>query len=206
MKFSIENLALSHDDRRVIDSVDAVMEPGRVAVVLGAAGAGKALLLRALAGRVDLDAGQIRLGGRAIGRFTKAERARAIALVGEGRRSLFGKGPVDLADAIGAEPNWLFAADPLSALDPATQFARIGQLRAAAQQGMGVVITLADPVLAARLADDVLLLGQGRMLGFGPAREVLEHQKLRRAFGIEVMVIGDANGRLLPVPIGFATQ
>jgi iron complex transport system ATP-binding protein len=206
MKFSIENLALSHGDQRVIDGVEAVLEPGRVTVVLGGAGAGKALLLRALAGRVDLDAGQIRLGGRLIGRFTKGERAAAFMLLGEGRRGLFGRGPVDLADAIGARPSWLCAADPLSMLDPVTQFARIGQLRAAAQQGMGVVVTLADPVLAARLADDVLLLGQGRMLGFGPAREVLEHRNLRQAFGIEVMVIGDANGRLLPVPIGFATQ
>lgn len=206
MKFSIENLALSHGDRRVIEGVDAALEPGRVTVVLGSAGTGKALLLRALAGRVDLDAGQIRLGGRLIGRLTKGERHKAIAVVGEGRRSLFGREPIDLADAIAAGPNWLFAADPLSALDPATQFARIGQLRAAAQQGMGVVVTLADPVVAARLADEVMLLGQGGMLGFGPAREVLEHQKLRRAFGIEVMVIGDANGRLLPVPTGFATQ
>ncbi len=206
MKISIDNLALSHGDRRMIDGVDAVLEPGRVTVVLGGAGAGKALLLRALAGRADLDAGQIRLGGRLIGRLTKGERATAITLVGESRRGLFGKRPVDLADAIGAKPSWLFAADPLSMLDPVTQFARIGQLRAAAQLGMGVIVTLADPVLAARLADDVLLLGQGRMLAFGPAREVLEHRNLRDAFGVEVMVIGDANGRLLPVPIGFATQ
>ena len=206
MKFSIDNLALSHADRRAVEGVDAVLEPGRVVAILGAAGSGKALLLRALAGQADADAGQVRLGGRLIGRFTGAERAKAIAQPGAGRRGLFGRKPLDFVGAIAAKPHWLFAEDPLSALDPLTQFARIAQLRDAARQGMGVVVTLADPVLAARLADDVLLLGQGRMLAFGPAREALEHQKLRQAFGVEVMVIGDANGRLLPVPIGYATQ
>jgi iron complex transport system ATP-binding protein len=204
MKFSIENVALSDGDRRVVEHVDAVLEPGRVAVVLGAAGGGKELLLRALAGRVDLDVGQIRLAGRLIGRLTKAERHKAVVLAGQARRGLFAR-PADLSETIAAGPQWLLAEDPLSGLDPVTQFARIAELRGAARQGMGVVVALADPVLAARLADDVLLLGQGRMLAFGSASEALGHQKLREAFGIEVMVIGDASGRLLPVPIGFAT-
>ncbi|MBL7373375.1 ABC transporter ATP-binding protein, partial [Escherichia coli] len=81
-------------------------------------------------------------------------------------------------------------ADPLSALDPAAQFARIAQLRAAAEQGMGIVVTLADPVLAARVADAVLLLGGGGMIAFGTPGEALAHQPLRAAFGVEVMVIG----------------
>lgn len=202
MKFGIDNLALGTGDRQVVEGVDAKLEPGRVIAILGAAGSGKALLLRALAGQADADAGQVRLGGRLIGRFSKAERNKAVALV-EPRRGLFAKAP-DLAAAIAGRPDWLLVEDPLSSLDPATQFARIAQLRAAAGQGMGVILTLADPVLAARVADDVILLGQGRMLAFGPASEALGHQKLRDAFGVEVMVIGDDNGRLLPVPIGFA--
>ena len=51
MKLSIENLALSHGERRLLDGVDAVLAPGKVTAILGAAGAGKAVLLRALAGR-----------------------------------------------------------------------------------------------------------------------------------------------------------
>jgi len=202
MKFGIDNLALGTGNRRVVEGVEAKLEPGRVIAILGAAGSGKALLLRALAGQADADAGQVRLGGRLIGRFTRAERTKAVALV-EPRRGLLAKAP-DLAAAIAAGPDWLLVEDPLSGLDPATQFARIAQLRAAAGQGMGVVLTLADPVLAARVADEVILLGQGRMLAFAPANEALGHQKLRDAFGIEVMVIGDESGRLLPVPIGFA--
>ncbi|MCH7863265.1 ATP-binding cassette domain-containing protein [Sphingomonas sp. NPDC092331] len=205
MKLSIENLALSHGERRVLDGVDAVLAPGKVTAILGPADAGKAVLLRALAGRADADAGHVRLGGRLIGRLGRAERARAIALVEHhGGRRRFGRGPADLAAALAARPAWLLAGDPLSALDPAAQFARIEQLRAAADQGMGIVVTLADPVLAARLADAVLLLGGGRMIAFGVPGDALAHQPLRAAFGVEVMVIGDAQGRLLPVPIGCA--
>lgn len=205
MKLSIENLALSHGERRLLDGVDAVLAPGKVTAILGAAGAGKAVLLRALAGRADADAGHVRLGGRLIGRLGRAERARAIALVEHhDRRRRFGRGPADLAAALAARPAWLLAGDPLSALDPAAQFARIEQLRAAADQGMGIVVTLADPVLAGRLADAVLLLGGGRMIAFGAPGDALAHQPLRAAFGVEVMVIGDARGRLLPVPIGCA--
>ncbi|GEM_PF-1709827 len=206
MKFSIDNLALSDAEGRAVAGIDAAFEQGRVTVVLGPAGSGKALLLRALAGQHDVDAGQVRLNGRLIGRLSRAERAKAVALVGSGRRGLFAGKLPELPGALAARPHWLLVEDPLSALDPLTQFARIAQLRDAARQGMGVVVTLADPVLAARLADDVLLLGGGKALAFGPAAEALGHQKLREAFGIEVMMIGDASGRLLPVPIGYATQ
>lgn len=167
MKLSIENLALNRGERRVLEGVDAVFERGKVTAILGAAGAGKALLLRAIAGRADADAGHVRLGGRLIGRLGRAERARAVALVERDRHRLLGRGSADLAAALVARPDWLLAEDPLSALDPAAQFARIAQLRAAAGQGMGIVVALADPVLAARVADAVLLLGGGRMIAFG---------------------------------------
>ncbi|MEP9357886.1 ABC transporter ATP-binding protein [Sphingomonas sp. KR3-1] len=202
MKLGIHNLALSIGDRRLLAGVDAMLEPGRIVAILGPAGSGKGALLRALAGRHDIDAGQVRLGGKLIGRYARAERAKAILLVGA-RPGLFARAP-DLASAVAARPNWLLVEDPLSALDPAAQLDRIAQFRAAAGQGTGMVLTLADPVLAARAADDVLLLGRGRMLAFGPARAALAHQNLREAFGIEVMVIGDEGGRLLPVPIGRA--
>ncbi len=67
---------------------------------------------------------------------------------------------------------------------------------------MGVVIVLHDLIQAARAADDVLLLKQGEVVAFGPAAEALAHQPLREAFGVEVMIVPDEQGRLLPVPIG----
>lgn len=123
--------------------------------------------------------------GRLVGELSGGERARVL-----------------LARVLAGRPQWLLADEPLAALDPVHQLVLLEQLRALAGQGMGVVIVLHDLLQAARAADDVLLLRDGRVVAFGPAGEALAHQPLRDAFGVEVMVIGDDSGRLLPVPIG----
>jgi iron complex transport system ATP-binding protein len=107
-----------------------------------------------------------------------------------------------LARVLASQPQWLLADEPLASLDPVHQLDQLDQLRLLASQGMGVVIVLHDLIQAARAADDVLLLKEGRVVAFGTASEALAHQPLREAFGVEVMVIGDESGRLLPVPIG----
>lgn len=107
-----------------------------------------------------------------------------------------------LARVIAGAPDWLLADEPLASLDPVHQLDMLEQLRTLAATGMGVVIVLHDLIQAARAADDVLLLNQGRVVRFGTAAEALAHQPLREAFGVEVMVIPDEQGRLLPVPIG----
>lgn len=107
-----------------------------------------------------------------------------------------------LARVLAGEPQWLLADEPLASLDPVHQLDMLDRLRALAAGCMGVVIVLHDLVQAARAADDVLLLRDGRPVVFGPAATALAHQPLRDAFGVEVMVIGDDQGRMLPVPIG----
>jgi iron complex transport system ATP-binding protein len=107
-----------------------------------------------------------------------------------------------LARVLAGAPRWLLADEPLASLDPVHQLALLDQLRALAAGGMGVVIVLHDLVQAARAADEVLLLKEGHVVAFGPAGEALAHQPLRDAFGVEVMVVPDEQGRLLPVPIG----
>jgi iron complex transport system ATP-binding protein len=255
MDLSIDNLAVSLGNRRVLQGVDAVFRPGKVTAILGPNGSGKSTLVRALAGLVDADAGFVRLGGKLVGRLEPRERARAIgylpqdasvhwnvpveSLVALGRmphRSPFAgmsaedeaaiaeamaatditaftgrligelsggeRARVLLARVLAGRPQWLLADEPLAALDPAHQLGLLDSLRDLAGQGMGVVIVLHDLIQAARAADDVLLLREGKVVAFGPANEALGHQPLRDAFGVEVMVIGDESGRLLPVPIG----
>jgi iron complex transport system ATP-binding protein len=107
-----------------------------------------------------------------------------------------------LARVLAGEPRWLLADEPLASLDPVHQLGLLDQLRALAAGGMGVVIVLHDLIQAARAADDVLLLKDGQVVAFGPAHEALAHQPLREAFGVEVMVVPDEQGRLLPVAIG----
>ncbi|MCW3845863.1 ABC transporter ATP-binding protein [Sphingomonas sp. LB-2] len=107
-----------------------------------------------------------------------------------------------LARVLAGRPQWLLADEPLASLDPVHQLDMLAQLRGLAASGMGVVIVLHDLVQAARAADDVLLMSEGRVVAFGPAREALAHAPLREAFGVEVMMVADADGHLLPVPTG----
>lgn len=255
MELSVTDLSVRLGGRDVLHGVRAAFRPGRVTAILGPNGSGKSTLVRALAGLIDSDAGQVRLGGRLIGRLSPRERARAIGylpqdasvhwnlgvreLVALGRlphRSPFAapdrpdaeaiavamnatatlplatrgvhtlsggeRARVLLARVLAGEPQWLLADEPLASLDPVHQLALLDQLRALAAGGMGVVIVLHDLVQAARAADDVLLLKEGRVVAFGPAHAALAHQPLREAFGVEVMVVPDAEGRLLPVPVG----
>jgi iron complex transport system ATP-binding protein len=109
-----------------------------------------------------------------------------------------------LARVLAGEPRWLLADEPLASLDPVHQIDLLDQLRALAAAGMGVVIVLHDLVQAARAADDVLLLNRGRVVAFGPPAEALASARLREAFGVEVLMVIDDQGRALPVPIGRA--
>lgn len=129
--------------------------------------------------------GTMHLADRGVAELSGGERARVL-----------------LARVIAGSPRWLLADEPLASLDPVHQLDLLEQLRALAATGMGVVIVLHDLIQAARAADDVLLLKEGRVIRFGTAQEALAHQPLREAFGVEVMVIPDEQGRLLPVPIG----
>ncbi|NLS26438.1 Ferric enterobactin transport ATP-binding protein FepC [Sphingomonas sp. S2M10] len=255
MELSVSDLAVSLGTRRVLHGVDAMLRPGRVTAILGPNGSGKSTLVRTLAGLLDPDAGQVKLGGKLLARLQPRERARRIGylpqeatvhwdlrvaeLIALGRaphRAPFAglsgtdqaaidaaieatavrplverrvtqlsggeRARVLLGRVLAGAPDWLLADEPLASLDPVHQLDLLDRLRTLAAGGMGVVIVLHDLLQAARAADDVLLLREGRVVAFGPAEAALAHQPLREAFGVEVMVIGDDQGRLLPVPIG----
>ncbi|HEX8301953.1 ABC transporter ATP-binding protein [Sphingomonas sp.] len=107
-----------------------------------------------------------------------------------------------LARVLAGQPLWLLADEPLASLDPVHQLGLLERLRVLAGEGMGIAIVLHDLVQAARAADDVLLLKQGRIVAFAPAAAALSPENLRTAFGVEVLQVPDEAGRLLPVPIG----
>jgi len=107
-----------------------------------------------------------------------------------------------LARVLAGTPRWLLADEPLASLDPVHQLDMLDQLRALTKGGMGVIVVLHDLLQAARAADDVLLLSEGRVVAFGTAADTLDVEPLREAFGVEVMFVGDGEGRVMPVPIG----
>jgi iron complex transport system ATP-binding protein len=124
---------------------------------------------------------------RRVGELSGGERARVL-----------------LARVLAGEPQWLLADEPLASLDPAHQLDLLDRLRGQAARGVGVVVVLHDLVQAARVADEILMLRDGRVFAFGPPDEVLTQQHLRDAFGVDVLLFADAQGRMLPVPAGRA--
>jgi iron complex transport system ATP-binding protein len=124
---------------------------------------------------------------RRVGELSGGERARVL-----------------LARVLAGEPQWLLADEPLASLDPAHQLDLLDRLRGQAARGVGVVVVLHDLVQAARVADEILLLRDGRVFASGQPDEVLTPQHLRDAFGVDVLLFADAQGRMLPVPAGRA--
>ena len=78
----------------------------------------------------------------------------------------------------------------------------LDRLRAYAAAGHGVVLVLHDLLQAGRVADDVLLLKEGRAIAFGAAADVLTPANLAAAFDIRVDIARDPDGRLVCLPLG----
>jgi len=105
-----------------------------------------------------------------------------------------------IARALAGQPDWLLADEPLTGLDPGHQLDAADLFRKLAhEQGRGVVVTLHDLSLAARMADRVLVMAQGRILSDGAPAQALSPEVLARAYGIEAQVRAGAAGPLIEV-------
>jgi iron complex transport system ATP-binding protein len=93
-----------------------------------------------------------------------------------------------VARALAQEAVVLLADEPTAGLDPAHALALFGHFQRLVATGRSVVVALHDLSLAARFADRVLLLREGRALGMGPPRAVLTPQSLATAYGIRATV------------------
>ena len=106
-----------------------------------------------------------------------------------------------LARVLAGTPAWLLADEPLASLDPAHQLDVLQQLRRRAQHGVGVVVVLHDLTQAARIADDVLILRDGRLIASGPAVDVLTPEVLAAAYDVQVHVSTSSDGERIIVPL-----
>ncbi|MET0953127.1 MAG: ABC transporter ATP-binding protein [Aeromicrobium sp.] len=81
----VSDLEVAYGPARVLHGIDLTVEQGQVSVILGANGAGKTTILRALSGMVPT-AGEIRFDGRSIaGHRSESIARRGIAHVPQGR-------------------------------------------------------------------------------------------------------------------------
>ena len=90
-----------------------------------------------------------------------------------------------LARVLAGESDWILADEPFAGLDPAHQFEAADLLRSLAAHGRGVVLTIHDLALAARIADRVVILHHGRVVADGAPEAALTPSTLREVYGIE---------------------
>ena len=90
-----------------------------------------------------------------------------------------------LARVFAGTSQWILADEPFAGLDPAHQFEAVESLRRFAADGGGVVLTVHDLSLAARVADRVVVLNDGRIVADGTPEEALDPAVLRSVYGVE---------------------
>ena len=91
---------------------------------------------------------------------------------------------VALARVFAVEAPVILADEPTSSLDPRHQIDVMKTLRAAADQGTLVVVVTHDLGLAARFADTVLVLSDGRLVSQGAPAQALSEQVMAEVFRI----------------------
>lgn len=98
------------------------------------------------------------------------------------------KARAHLARALAQQAPLLVLDEPIAALDPGQALAAGEVLRAQAQAGGSALFSTHDIAFAARAADRVLLLSDGRLIGDGAPLTVLTSEALSRAYGCEARV------------------
>ena len=91
---------------------------------------------------------------------------------------------VALARALAVEAPVILADEPTASLDPRHQIDVMQNLRATADKGVLVIVVTHDLGLAARFADHVLVLHQGRLVSQGAPAEALSEQVMADVFRI----------------------
>jgi heme transport system ATP-binding protein len=92
----------------------------------------------------------------------------------------------------------LLLDEPTSSLDLGQQHGMLEAVRRFARQGTAVLMVLHDLSLAARYADRLLLLHEGRALATGAPEDVLSAEHLRTAFAVQARLMKEPD---LGVPL-----
>jgi iron complex transport system ATP-binding protein len=107
--------------------------------------------------------------------------------VGQRQRVSLARAWAQLDQRDQADPGYLLADEPVSAMDPAHAVRSLAEFRAMADRGLGVGLVLHDLSAAVRVADRAVLLDQtGRVIDQGDADAVLTDSALSGIFGTPI--------------------
>lgn len=109
---------------------------------------------------------------------------------------------VGVAALLAQNPDIFLLDEPINHLDPHHQIDVLRLLRARADSGHAVVMSLHDAGLAARFADTVLMLfGDGAWLT-GPTASTLTEETITRLYGLRVRQLAWEHGRTFVADLG----
>src|SRR5258708_10114130 len=91
---------------------------------------------------------------------------------------------VALARVLAVEAAVILADEPTASLDPRYQIDVMRLLRAAADSGTLVIVVTHDLGLAARYADAVMVMAEGRVAAHGSPQQALSEQVLANVFRV----------------------
>jgi iron complex transport system ATP-binding protein len=101
---------------------------------------------------------------------------------------------VQIAVALAQEAPLLMADVPTSQLDLGATVSIARLLRDLAEQGLAVLLVVHDLALAAALADEVVVVSEGRTVASGEPREVLAPDRLREVWKVDARLDADSAG------------
>lgn len=94
-----------------------------------------------------------------------------------------------LARALAQEPRLLLMDEPTNHLDVQAQLATLSLMRALADGGLAVFAALHDLTLAARFADQVIVLDRGLVAASGAPSDVLTADLIRDVYGVRADIV-----------------
>lgn len=208
---SLERVVVQHGLLHAVRRVDLEIAQGETVAIVGANGAGKTSLLRAVAGALPVSAGSIRFQGQDVSRLPAHRRVRAgIALVPEGRR-LFSDLTVEenilVAQSHGRKGPWNLEAvlEAFPLLQERRQ-QRAGNLSGGEQQATAIgraLVTNPDLLLLdevslglAPVAVEDVYWSLERVMRSG-STVVMVEQDLERAMGTADRIVCMLEGRLV---------
>jgi ABC-type cobalamin/Fe3+-siderophores transport system ATPase subunit len=120
---------------------------------------------------------------------TLAYRNRVVTTLSGGEQTL-----VMLARIFAAEPELIFADEPVAALDPYHQLHVMEVLRSHSAGERASIVVLHDLGLAARFCDRLYLLRHGHLHCSGPVGEVLTRDHIAEVYGVDSRIVADEDG------------